>query len=367
MNNFLSIVWYRVLPPEYGGQKGIADFNECLGRKVTLTCLCSRNNTPHSSLSYKVLNDLPPTRFQFWNPFVRKQILSVVKKQSFSHIIIEHPWHGWLGKYKEKMGFRFIVHAHNIEHLRMKARAKPWWRFIKNTEQKAFDSADHIFFKTTADRQLAISIFAIDPGKCMIVPYGIKETSQPVLSAAAKEIFRKKHAIQTDEKIILFAGTLNYEPNAQALATILHEIVPLLQKKGYSFRLFVCGALPETKLAELNSNSHITATGFVPSLQEYLQVADVFINPVTSGSGIQTKNIEAVANGCTVVSTSFAATGLPDYLLHEKVLVSPDNDWPSFADTITRASTFPVKVPPAFYEEYNWQHIIDRLLPAITG
>jgi glycosyltransferase involved in cell wall biosynthesis len=366
MNNFLSIVWYRIMPADYGGQKGIAEFNDWLGRKIPLTCLCSRNNTPGNGLSYKVLPELPVSRFQFLNPFARKQILSLIRKQSFSHIIIEHPYHAWLGKYKKKAGFLFIVHAHNIEHLRMKARAKPWWPLIKMIERKAFHAADYILFKTDADKQQAISLFNIDPAKCIIVPFGIKESGQPVVSTVVKDAFRKKYSIAPDEKVIVFAGTLTYEPNAEAIENISQHIIPLLQKKGFAFRLFICGAIPAKKLAELNSIPGITATGFVPSLQEYLQAADIFINPVTSGSGIQTKNIEAIANGCTVVSTGFAARGLPGYLLNEKVLVSADHDWEAFTINIIKAAALTGKVPEIFYEDYNWQHTIERLLPQIA-
>jgi polysaccharide biosynthesis protein PslH len=365
MNNFLSIVWYRVLPAEYGGQKGIADFNDYLGRKVTLTCLCSRNNTPGTPLSYTMLNDLPSSRFQFWNPFVRRQILSAVKKQSFSHIIIEHPWHAWLGKYKEKMGFRFIVHAHNIEHLRMKARGKLWWRLLRRTEQKAFQSADYILFKTAEDRAKAVSLFDIDPDKCLIVPYGIKEMGLPIDNSAKQKIMEQYH-IYPYEKILLFAGTLDYEPNKKALDINSKHIVLALRQKGFAFRLFICGALPEEKLAELNALPHVTATGFVASLSPYLQAADVFINPVMSGSGIQTKNIDAVANGCTVVATAFAARGLPDYLINEKVFVPADDDWVAFAEAAIEASWVENIVPQPFYEEYNWERVVDRLLGKIS-
>jgi glycosyltransferase involved in cell wall biosynthesis len=366
MNNFLSIVWYRVLPPEYGGQKGIAHFNHCLGKKVPLTCLCSRNNVPEDILPYKILNNLPVSRFQFWNPFVRKQILSLIRQQSFTHIIIEHPWHGWLGKYKQKFGFRFIVHAHNIEHLRMKERGKLWWQLVKRTEQKAFDIADHILFKTERDKETAIKLFNISPQKCFIVPYGIKETEQPAPNIAIKEQLRKKYNIAPDEKLLLFAGTLNYEPNAKALEIILRQIIPLLQKKNFRFRLIICGALPEKRMLQLNAIPNVTAAGFVASIQDYLQSADVFINPVLDGSGIQTKNIEAIANGCTIVATAFAATGLPAYLINEKVFVSPDNDWEHFTNNIIIAASKTSNVPQQFYNDYAWQNIIDRLLHEIT-
>jgi glycosyltransferase involved in cell wall biosynthesis len=366
MNNFLSIVWYRVLPPEYGGQKGIADFNECLGEKVSLTCLCSRNNKTDRNLPYKLLTNLPVSRFQFWNRNVRKQILSFVSKQTFTHIIIEHPYHAWLGKYKQQLRFRFIVHAHNIEHLRMKTRGKLWWQLVKRIEQKAFTAADHILFKTEADKVAAINIFKLAPEKCLVVPYGTMEMKQPAPNPEIKKRIKKKYDIAADEKIILFAGTLDYEPNAEALDIILNNIIPLLHKHQFRFRLIICGSLSSSKIAAINSLPHVTAAGFVLSLQDHLQAADVFINPVISGSGIQTKNIEAIANGCNVVSTGFAAAGLPAYLINEKLFISPDHDPQGFVNNIIKASLQVRNTPQQFYEDHNWQQIISRLLPVIA-
>jgi glycosyltransferase involved in cell wall biosynthesis len=367
MNNFLSVVWYKVLPAAYGGQKGIAHFNYWLGKKVALTCLCSRNNVGGDGLTYKLINNLPGSKFQFWNPFVRRQILSLIRKQSFTHIIVEHPWHGWLGKYKKKYDFRVIVHAHNIEHLRMKAKDRLWWRSLKRTERNAFIRADHILFKTEKDKETAMKLFGISHKKCLIVPYGISETEPPVVNIDIKDQLRKKYNITLDEKIILFAGTLDYEPNANAIEVITGHIIPLLQKKKFCFRVIICGALAEKRIVQLNKLSNVTATGFVDSVQEYMQSADVFINPVIIGSGIQTKNIDVIANGCNVVTTAFAATGLPIYLIGQKVFVSANNDWESFANNIIAASSQPGPVPRQFYNDYNWQNIIDRLLPQIVS
>src|SRR6185503_10311754 len=200
MNNFLSIVWYRVLPPEYGGQKGIAHFNYYLGRKVMLTCLCSRNNTVAEELSYKLVNTLPASRLQFWNPFVRNRILSLIRRQHFSHIIIEHPWHGWLGVHKKKYGFKFIIHAHNIEHLRIKARNKFWWRSLKNTEETSFALADFILFKTEEDKQTAMKLFNVSPQKCLIIPYGVTENKPPFANRELIDRIRTQHHVNTAEK-----------------------------------------------------------------------------------------------------------------------------------------------------------------------
>lgn len=360
MKNFLSIVWYRVLPPQYGGQKGIACFNQHLGIKVPLTCLCSANNIPADNLSYKVQNSLPVSRLQFLSPFVRKHIRSLISQQSFTHIIIEHPYHGWLGKYKKQLGFYFIVHAHNIEHLRMKARGKPWWGLLKRTERAAFKKADLILFKTENDQQKAISLFNIPSQKCMVVPYGVNQTQPPSPDSLLKEELKKKYTINAEEKILLFAGTLEYEPNARALDTLLHNILPLLQKKGFRFRLIICGELTTKRTEDIRRIPDIIAAGYVPSIAEMMQCCDVFINPVAGGSGVQTKNIEAIANGCNVVTTLFAATGLPLYLINKKVFVS--DDWEKFSDNIIMAASMPSVTPQQFYEEYNWEKVVERLL-----
>ena len=294
------------------------------------------------------------------------QNLSLIQKEIFSHVIIEHPWHGWLGKYKITHDFKLIVHAHNIEHFRIKARNKIWWRLLKTTEQKAFLRADYILFKTEADKTIAIKLFKLSPAKCLIVPYGVIENEQPAVTNELKELLRKKNNIHPEEKLLLFAGTLEYEPNARAIEIITSHIIPQLQKKNFRFKLIICGPLPARTMSYLNAIPGVSTVGFVSAVEDYLRTADVFINPVVGGSGIQTKNIEAIANGCNVVTTAFASTGMPEYLAGKKLFVSPDNDWESFTDNIIMASVRTEPVPQEFYRKYNWQFIIEELLRRIV-
>ena len=163
-------------------KKGLLILTITWEKKVSLTCLCSRQHSRRSTTTYKVINDLPLSKFQFWNPLVRRKILSLIRKQRFTHIIIEHPWHGWLGKYKRKYGFTFIVHAHNIEHLRIKEKNKLWWRFLKKTEQKAIHLPIKFFLKQKMIRKTAMSLFHISPEKCLIVPYGIRKMNSSCIN-----------------------------------------------------------------------------------------------------------------------------------------------------------------------------------------
>lgn len=361
MKNFLSIVWYKVLPPVYGGQRGIALFNQYLGQRVPLTCLCSSDNVPAGGLPYRVVNELPVSKAQFWNPFVRKKILDRIKADGSTHVIIEHPYHGWLGRHKDRLHFQFIVHAHNIEHLRMKARGKPWWRQIRSMEEEAFGYADLILFKTREDMELAQEMFDLPGGRCMIIPYGISLRQPPELSVEERDEFRRRWNIGPQEKILLFAGGLSYEPNRQALENIITHLIPALRQHAFGFRIIVCGNGSSRHAFDASSFPEIIMAGEVEDLEVYLRCADLFINPVLVGSGVQTKNLEALANSLPIACTAFAARGLPSYL-KPHVIVSPDNDWKQMANNIIDAPSPGAPMPPAFYQEYHWEHIMDAFL-----
>ncbi|MBI1779858.1 MAG: glycosyltransferase [Sphingobacteriales bacterium] len=212
MYNFLSIIWYKVLPAHYGGQKDISRFNQHLGLKVHLTALCSSDNKSNEPLSYKIVAALPVSKTQFFNPATKKLILNQISRQHYSHVILEHPYHAWIGKHKKKWGVKLIVHAHNIEFLRMKQRKKWWWPWVKYVEKKAFDRADFILFKTNKDLLLAKDMFNVTDEKSIIVPYGTDISNQSILPESAKNKIRLKHNLNPEEKIILFAGTPDYEP-----------------------------------------------------------------------------------------------------------------------------------------------------------
>ncbi|RTL60627.1 MAG: glycosyltransferase [Sphingobacteriales bacterium] len=363
MSNFLSIIWYKVLPAHYGGQKGISRFNHHLGMKVRLTALCSADNITTSELTYKIIPALPVSKTQFFNPRVRRRILRELSNQQYTHVILEHPYHAWLSEYKKKFGFKLIVHAHNIEFLRMKQRNKWWWRWVKYAEQKAYKHADYILFKTKKDLLLAKQLFNITEEQSIIVPYGIDLKEPPAFHSSVKEKIKSKHHLLPGEKIILFAATPDYEPNVIALDIICSKIIPALKKRPeFKFRVLICGKQSEETVNKYQHQKEILFTGFVDRIDEYMLAASVFINPVISGSGIQTKNLEAIANGLSVVTTHFAAEGLPDYLINSKVFISNNNDWDNFAENIISLSGQHNPTPSQFYADFYWGNIIDRTL-----
>ena len=65
-------------------------------------------------------------------------------------------------------------------------------------------------------------------------------------------------------------------------------------------------------MLKLADNSGVTLHGIVDDLDEIYRRIDIVINPVRVGSGLKIKNVEALANGLPLVTTSHGAEGMED-------------------------------------------------------
>jgi glycosyltransferase involved in cell wall biosynthesis len=370
MARILSVVWYKILPAQFGGQKGIAEFNEHLAEHHTLYCLCSKNNE-YKKVNYTVLAELPVHKIQVINPANWWKINQKIRELNISHLILEHCYYGLAGIWARKfLSVKLIVHAHNIEATRFREIGKWWWRFLWLLEKKTYQASDLVLFKTPEDRDFAIRHFSLTEEQCMIVPYGLTRKNIPQASEKmmAGNLIRNRHNIGFDEKILLFTGTLDYAPNANALLILVDIIIPMLNKlTEQPFRLVVCGRIinPEyQKLLSLNHEHYIYA-GLVEDLDNYLLAADVFLNPVAEGGGIKVKTMEALAFNLPVISTEHSARGIDRTLVGKKLSICRDNDWHTFCQLITEAWHMNADTPDEFFKAYHWTRVIEPFLEKI--
>jgi polysaccharide biosynthesis protein PslH len=357
MTRIASVVWFKVIPPKFGGQKGIALFNKYLSQYYPLVCLCSKNNEPGDDLSYKLINTLPLSRSQLINPFCWRKIIRTAKKEKITHLILEHPYHGiagWL--MKKKQGVKLIIHSHNIEYLRFKQIGKWWWPLLAAYEKWAHRKADLNLFKTQADLELAASRFSLQPGKCIVVPFGIETDQSKPGRKTARKLIEDRHAIPADCKILLFSGTLDYEPNAAAVEKIVKEIAPALTEISFPFRILITGRNKFASFQYLDKLYHpnIIMAGEVDDIENYLAAADVFINPVKEGGGIQTKTLEAVSYNLNVVCYKEMTEGIRIDLCSGKLFIAEETN---FTEKIIEAGQSSFSTPEPFFAFYDWKRI----------
>ncbi|MEU8348739.1 glycosyltransferase family 4 protein [Streptomyces sp. NPDC048845] len=107
---------------------------------------------------------------------------------------------------------------------------------------------------------------------------------------------------------MLFQGSFDWAPNADAARRLTGEILPLVRERVPDARVVLAGAATPDVAAL--AGPHVEVTGAVPSMTPCLRAADLVVVPLRVGSGTRIKILEAFAYGVPVVSTTVGAEGL---------------------------------------------------------
>lgn len=369
MSNIVSIIPYKVLPARLGGEKGIALFNEYLGRLIPITGISTKNNDVTAAENFTVLNILSNARSRYANIFLFFTVRKIIRKLKSRFLMIEHPYFGWLAwMLKKNLSITWIVHSHNIEYMRSRSIGRWWWKALKWYETWVYKKADIVFFISEDDLDHAVAHLNVNPNKSFVATYGVEIDSIPPDIERCREKVRKLYGIENDEKILLFNGALYHHSNYNALSVILEQVNPALLASGIKYKIIVCGkGLPDS-FQELKpyADKNLIYAGFVDDIDLYFKAAHIFLNPITTGGGVKTKAIEAIAMNCTVVSTEFGAMGLKRIACAEKLQVVDDNNWNAFTQRLLEMLPGEIDTQQAFYEYYYWGNIAGTVASIIN-
>jgi glycosyltransferase involved in cell wall biosynthesis len=108
----------------------------------------------------------------------------------------------------------------------------------------------------------------------------------------------------------MFLGKMDYEPNVNAVTRFCDGPFQKIKKELPDLKFLIVGARPSVSVKELEKIPGVSVTGFVESVLPYVQQAILVVAPMVSGSGIQTKVLEAMRHGKCVVATAKGADGL---------------------------------------------------------
>jgi glycosyltransferase involved in cell wall biosynthesis len=131
-----------------------------------------------------------------------------------------------------------------------------------------------------------------------------------------------KPSAVAERRDVIFVGSLDWRPNADAALQLAKEIWPRCRALLPGARLVLVGRNPPAQIAALAARD-VVITGAVPTVQPYLDGAFATAIPLRAGSGTRIKILEAWAAGVPVVASRIAAEGLPyederDLLLAEE-------------------------------------------------
>jgi len=154
-----------------------------------------------------------------------------------------------------------------------------------------------------------------------IIPVHINTAAIVELEEDAKLKLKINLGLKDKEFICLFVGPTDTMQNKLAVDFLVHNVAPKID--DMTFLLVGKGNNIDFK--------NIKSFGFVENVNQYFEIADILVNPVVAGSGIKTKNLEALFHNLPVLTTKLGADGIEDLINNGLFITNLE----SFPETLT--------------------------------
>ncbi|MCM8757778.1 MAG: glycosyltransferase, partial [Candidatus Omnitrophica bacterium] len=166
-------------------------------------------------------------------------------------------------------------------------------------------------------------------------------------------------------KRLIFVGHYLHFPNEDAVIYFAKKIYPLVKEEIKDIEFLIVGSDPTPAIRELEKDSSIKVTGTVPDVRPYLNLSDVFVNPIRYSGGIKGKVLEAMAVGLPVVSTKIGKYGI-NAIDNYDILIADNNK--SFASLVIRLikdkelyRKISSNARRLVEDKYDWRKIVNKL------
>ena len=196
-----------------------------------------------------------------------------------------------------------------LSNLWMKPILKIEYDRLRNFENLAYEFFDNHVIISNSDRD---KIPHINNKKINIIPNGIDSKL-----FQSKEITQKKYDL-------VFIGNLSYAPNIEAALYISKTIVPELVQDYPNIKVLIAGSNPVNKINKL-ANKHIDIEGWVEDIKTAYCSGRIFFAPMSIGTGLQNKLLEAMSLEIPCITSKLANNSLKA-THNENVLIGNNSD-----------------------------------------
>jgi len=175
----------------------------------------------------------------------------------------------------------------------------------------------------------------------------------------------KSEDVQQNEVSLVFTGSMDWQPNADAVLYFCDHILPLIRTELPDVVFYIVGSKPSHGVLKLREREGVVVTGSVEDVRPYIAGAAVFVVPLRIGGGTRLKILQALAMRKAVVSTSIGCEGL-DLQPDDHILVA-DEPQQFAAHTIqlikdrSLRSRLGENGGVLVQERYDWNAIVGRL------
>jgi sugar transferase (PEP-CTERM/EpsH1 system associated) len=135
---------------------------------------------------------------------------------------------------------------------------------------------------------------------CAVVHTGLELADYPEPDASS----------QPAEPVFGFVGSLHYSPNVDAVEWFGERVWPVILRLIPHARWWIVGRRPGRRVQRWSRRPGVMVAADVPDVRPYLSAMRVFVDPVGTELGVQTKLLMALAAGRPAVVRSATAAGL---------------------------------------------------------
>jgi glycosyltransferase involved in cell wall biosynthesis len=209
-------------------------------------------------------------------------------------------------------------------------------------------------------------VIAVSPeDQALLSQYRGDNCTYIVPSGIFVDDYGKTHtSLDLGQNSVIFTGKMDYRPNVDAMLWFSESILPQVPQA----ELTIVGQKPHPHIQALAVQANIKLTGWVESVQPYLQAAAVYIAPLRMGSGTRLKLLEAMASGCAIVATSIAAAGLSERAKSALLIADTEADFAQAIQSLLknpeRRAAMGQEAQKIVRAEYDWSILIPKLLAA---
>jgi glycosyltransferase involved in cell wall biosynthesis len=227
------------------------------------------------------------------------------------------------------------------------------WRKLKAYEGRVCCQFDQVTVVSDEDR-LALEAAARRRLPARVIPITVDTDRLTFLPRSA------------DARHVLSVATMYYPPNVEAVSWFATRVFPMVKSALPGTRFLIVGRRPPKTIARLATrDASIVVSGYVADLTPIDRQSGVLVVPVSSGSGMRVKILEAFARGIPVVSTTVGVEGI-GARAGEHLMVADEPK--EFADAVVRVLSQPAlsarlaEAGRAFVEQrHDWRTALGSL------
>lgn len=264
--------------------------------------------TAAQSLDYvrRLFRSTPFAVSKFTHPDVQRLVAAWLKERKFDLAVCD--FLSASRNFPDVLATPTVLFQHNVESVLWQRMAltesNPVKRLVYKIEagkmtryeQRTLGKFHHVIAVSENDRQEMLKM--APTCSISVVPTGVDTAKYAIAPPSAVTSPR-----------IVFTGSMDWEPNIDAVAYFCQDIFPKVRAEFPSAIFQIVGRNPYPRVKQLACDS-VEVTGTVPSVADYLRDATVVVVPLRIGGGTRLKIFEAMAMGKAVVSTSIGAEGL---------------------------------------------------------